>query len=282
MEIIQRNIFLSDNQSFIVRELELKDNKGIIHTHDQYELNYIVDAYGKRFVAGNISNFMPGDLIFIGPDVPHCWEIENKEMMPRAITIHFNKEFFENSLNQLPELSFLQVLTRKARHGLFIKGIDQQKLQSLYEGLTEDNPLESLIKVFRLLRYVASVEESLLLANFDYVLGYDIQQNNRIKKIHEYVFHNFKSNIALSDIASLIGISEGAFCAYFKKYTKKTFFTFLKETRIRYACKLLIEDFDKPISVICYECGYNNTTNFYRQFKEITRMNPKNYREKHK
>ncbi len=279
MDIIERTVFLPENQSFIIRELELKNNKGVIHTHEKYELNFIVDAYGRRFVAGNISNFVPGDLIFMAPGVPHCWEIDNKDLMPKAITIHFIRDFFENFLVKIPELGFLQSFIKKSNKGLFIKGVDPKNILLLLNKAKKKGSFESFMSMLQLLRYISSIKETHILANNTFSWDMELPQNQRLRKIYEYVFFNFQNNIALSEIASLIGLTEGAFCSFFKKNTKKTFFTFLKEIRVVYACKLLIQDQDKPVSDICFESGFNNHANFNRQFKEITNMTPKEYRE---
>ena len=108
MEVIERTVVLPENQSFIIRKIELKNNKGVIHHHgNKYELNFIIDAVGRRFVAGNISNFWPGDLLFMAPGVPHCWEIDNKDEDPMAITIHFKEELLNSVASLIPELGFL-------------------------------------------------------------------------------------------------------------------------------------------------------------------------------
>ncbi|HUX59480.1 MAG TPA: AraC family transcriptional regulator [Bacteroidales bacterium] len=279
MEILERLVIIPDNQSFIIRELELKNNKGILHTHQTYELNYIKDAYGRRFVAGNISNFVPGDLILMAPDVPHCWEIDNKEIQPKAITIHFKSALFEYALCAIPELEFVNNLIKESKHGVFIKGVDTNILMLLFcELFANKSAFENILGILNLLREIALSEDVQLLANPEFILNIDLHQNQRLKKIYEYIFYNFKNNIKLNEVASSIGLSEGAFCAFFKKSTKKTFSHFIKEVRIGYACKLINADRDKPISAICFESGYNTFANFNRQFKEVTNMNPKEYR----
>jgi len=279
MEIIERTVVLPVNQSFLIRELELKHNKGIIHTHNKYELNFILDAVGRRFISGNISKFLPGDLVFMAPGVPHCWEIDNKEINPKAIAIHFNREFFEQYIMNIPEFLFLQQLVKKSKYGLFIKGIDPQILENmLFEIIDSEGSFESLLLILRLLKYIALVNDYQTLENPDFQWDPSLPQNNRLKKIYEYVFFNFQGEIRLSEVSSLLGITEGAFCAFFKKNTKKTFSDFIKDVRIGYACKLLKQDTDKLISDVCYESGYNNFANFNRQFKEITGISPKDYR----
>ena len=279
MEILERTVILPENQSFIIKETELKNNKGIIHTHDKYELNYIIDAYGRRFVSGNISKFIPGDLIFMAPGVPHCWEIDNKEMEPKAITIYFTKDFFEKGILNIPELGFLQNLINKSIHGLYIRGLDAQWLKnSLTELLSRESPFDNILEMLKLLKTIAYADDIQLLASAEFSWDTDSPQNQRLKKIYEFVFQNFQKSISLKEVSSLIGLSEGAFCAFFKRSTKKTFSNFIKEVKIGYARKLLNQDTDMPISRICFESGYNNFANFNRQFKEITNLSPKEYR----
>jgi len=283
MEIIERTVVLPENQSFLVRELGLKDNKGIIHMHNKFELNFIVDAIGRRFVSGNISRFLPGDLVFMAPGVPHCWEIDNKEINPKAIVLHFNREFFEQYIMNVPEFLFLQQLVKKSKYGLCIRGGDLQTIQNmLTDLLNSESSFESILQILKLLKYIAHVNDFQTLENPDFQWDPSLPQNNRLKKIYEYVFFNFRSEIRLNEVSSILGITEGAFCTFFKKYTKKTFSDFIKEVRIGYACKLLVQDTDKLISDVCFDSGYNNFSNFNRQFKEITGISPKEYRTRAK
>jgi AraC-like DNA-binding protein/quercetin dioxygenase-like cupin family protein len=281
MEVIERTVVLPENQSFIIRQIDLRNNKGIIHSHsNKYELNYIVDGFGRRFVAGNIANFTPGDLLFMAPGIPHCWEIDNKEANPTAITIHFKEDFLEKALSTIPELGFLKNLLKKSESGLHLKGADNTKvLRLLRDLMTIESSYRSLVQVLDILKFIANIEheETLKIAEFKW--DTDLPQNHRLKKIYEYVFFNFKENIRLNEAASIIGITEGAFCVFFKKNTKKTFSNFIKEVRIGYACKLLSEDNDMTISQICFDSGYNNFANFNRQFKEIAKVSPKEYRQ---
>jgi len=72
--------------------------------------------------------------------------------------------------------------------------------------------------------------------------------------------------------------SPAAFCRFFKKRTRKTYITFLNEVRIQEACSLLLKP-DLNISEICFQTGFNNISNFNRQFKKITGFTPKGYRK---
>jgi AraC-like DNA-binding protein len=72
-------------------------------------------------------------------------------------------------------------------------------------------------------------------------------------------------------------MQKAAFCRYFKRKTKKKFTEFVNETRIMHAQKLLSES-DKTISEVAFECGYENTSYFNRQFKLCCNTSPSVFR----
>jgi AraC-like DNA-binding protein len=89
---------------------------------------------------------------------------------------------------------------------------------------------------------------------------------------------NFSREISLGQIAKVAHISPNSFCRYFKSRVKKTFSRFLMEVRIGHACKLLAET-NRSVADICYNCGFNNFSNFNRHFKSITSRTPMAHRQ---
>lgn len=101
----------------------------------------------------------------------------------------------------------------------------------------------------------------------------------QINKILDYILKNFKQRIYISEMAQMLYMSDASFSRYFKHHTLKTFSTYVTEIRISHACRLLMEGEDN-VSQIGYACGFENLSNFYRHFKKITGVNPKEYRDK--
>ena len=89
---------------------------------------------------------------------------------------------------------------------------------------------------------------------------------------------NFTETIKLDDISSIANMTSTAFCKYFKGKTGKTFSSFVNEVRIGQACKLIGNE-SLDISEICYSCGFNNLTNFNRNFKHFTKMTPTEFKK---
>ena len=105
-----------------------------------------------------------------------------------------------------------------------------------------------------------------------------VQDNDRINMVFNYVKDHFQEQISLEEVASMASMTVPSFCRYFKKITKKTFTRFVNEYRVVHASKLLAE---KPIGIsdICFESGFNNFSHFNKLFKEFTGKSASQYRQ---
>jgi len=281
MKFIRHSIVVPESHSFMVNKLDISNNVEIIHSHKNYELNYIISGRGKRYVGGNITSFLPGDLVFLGPDLPHGWEVENPEDNPHSYTIHFNEGLFDSTFFNIPELESLHKLLERSTQGIYFTGIDTSLILEYFEALENLQGFDALIQILHILRFLTQIRETHLISNFHEPWMADRPDSARINKVYDFVFQNFQNEIKLMEVAELLNLSESAFCTYFKKLTKRSFFTFLTEVKIGYSCKLLLEKPDSNISQICYNSGFNNLSNFNRQFRKINNMNPREYRIKY-
>lgn len=281
MKYIRHRIVVPDSHSFQINELDLTQNTDIIHSHKNFELNYVIYGRGRRFVGGNISMYAHGDLVLMGPDLPHGWEVDNRADKPKSITIHFKEDLFDSKLFSIPEFNSLQNLLEKARHGICFKEVDSQLIEQYFEELNHLHGFESMIQILKILGYLITVTDTQIISSSDFNFNQNERELENINKIYDYVFRNFRSEVKLKSVADQVNLSESAFSAYFKKRTKKTFSKFLKEIKIGYACKLLSDSSDLNITQICFDSGFNNIANFNRQFRELTEMSPREYRLKY-
>ena len=105
-----------------------------------------------------------------------------------------------------------------------------------------------------------------------------VQDNDRINMVFNYVKDHFTEEISLETISEMASMTVPSFCRYFKKITKKTFTRFVNEYRVVHASKLLAE---KQISIanISYESGFHNFSHFNKLFKEFTGKSASQYRK---
>ena len=69
-----------NRQSFLVRRFDQWAFDGPYHFHPEYELTYITKGAGKRYVGSHMEDFSAGDLVLLGPNLPHCWKLGQQSM----------------------------------------------------------------------------------------------------------------------------------------------------------------------------------------------------------
>ena len=146
------------------------------------------------------------------------------------------------------------------------------------EAMLHMKEFDRSIALLMLLQKLAAAEYSVL-SSYGFSNVLNEEKVKRMNKVFKYITINYKENITLESIAEIAHMTPQAFCKYFKERTHKTFIEFVNEVRIGHACKLLFED-NYNILQICYESGFNNLSNFNRQFKKITGTSPIEYRKK--
>lgn len=283
MDFFVEKILVPDKNSFLVREHELGQHTSKIHSHGNYELNFIKYGWGRRYVGDNISSFQDGDLVLMGPNLPHCWEVKGAylEKPPKCIVIHFQEEFLGSEFINTPELKPVLKLLRDASQGLRFTGPHIVEVRDQLEKMLQLDGLNSLIRLLEVFGLLLEFDDYTYLSTPGYIKQANQSDFNKINKIYEYIFVNFQKDITLEEVAELANITPGAFCRYFKNKTGKTLFSFLKEVRIGYACKLLNVT-NKTVTEICYESGYNTLAHFNTQFKEVKGTTPGQYRKRSK
>ena len=280
MEFVYEKIFVPHKRSFITRKLKMDPDSDQIHSHKNFELNLITSGSGRRIVGNHISSYTKGDLVLLGPNISHCWEILEieEDSEPECIVTHFYENIISSDFFNIPELEPVVKLLKDAKNGIRFKGPKAEKVaaalkrMAIYDGL---DLYIQLLKVFNLLLKIEDREYLTLPSSLPNAYEKDQDQ---INKVYEYVFQNIQEGIKLKEAAGLVYMEPSSFCRYFKKKTNKTFMDYVKSVRIGIAAKLLAET-DKQITQICYECGYNNLANFNHYFKVIMKKTPSEYRK---
>ena len=286
-----QKIIINEGLSFIAKKLEFPHFDSDFHFHPEYELKYVLESKGKRFVGDSVENFQEGDLVLLGPNIPHYWKndpeyFESDNLRASAFLIMFSKEFLGNDFFSLPEMASVKNLLDMAIGGIRFTNIDKDSiLLKMAQATSGETPI-SIISLLDILYQLTKAEiHPLLTETFVAelpLLQYSSHSIKRLQDVHEYVIDNFHNKIQIEDVAGIANMTTFAFCKYFKKSTKKTFMAFLSELRICHAKRLLIEKQELSISDICYVSGFENLSNFNRRFKAITSMTPKEFRSEYK
>lgn len=248
------------------------------HYHPEVELVYINTGVGKRQVGTHLSNYQDGDLILIGSYLPHTGFTKGLEEGQKEIVIQFKPDIFEMAFQNLEELKRINQLLELSKKGIVFDGSIKEDIGIRMEGLQYETQIDAFLTFVKILHDLAKEKDKKILNAEGYAFISNPKENKRLKMIFNYIRDHFMEPIALEDISAQVFMTPQSFCRFFKKSTQKTFTNFLNEYRINHATKLLSET-DVDIKTICYESGFNNLSNFFRNFKKITQLTPNAYRD---
>ena len=280
-ETIHREITpLREDDCFLVFDRERSLFTFPIHFHPEYEINFIVNGTGARRVVGDhIEEIDDYELVIVGPNLYHGWENyrnTGKSLM-HEITIQFPRDIFEGGLISKNILKPVRDLLHNANRGVLFSEETAINLKSRLFGLAQKRGFDSFIEFQSLLYDLSISRGQRLLTNISFQSNSDFHNSERIEKIYNYVRANFNKRIMLEDAAELLNMSVVSFSRLIKQRTGKSFIEFVNEIRLGYATRLLIET-NKSVSEVCYQCGFNNISNFNRTFRKKQNCTPSEFR----
>ncbi|MDR1879660.1 MAG: AraC family transcriptional regulator [Tannerellaceae bacterium] len=254
-----------------------------VHIHTEYELNFVENAKGvQRIVGDSVETIGDLDLTLItGAELEHAWvdhQCQSEEI--REITFQFHPNLLSESLLSKNAFKSTEKLLRNAQRGVTFSESMIRKVKPRLERLSENSQeISSVLELIHILHDL-SLDPDYRILSSSSMNGLTCPiESRRIEKVYAYIEENYsRGDIRLADVAGMTGMTEVAFCRFIKKSTGKSFVDMLNDIRLGHAAGLLIST-TRNISEICYECGFNNLSNFNRLFLKKKKCTPKTFRE---
>ena len=249
-----------------------------VHFHSDYELNMVCNTSGKRFVGDSVENFDEFDLILLGTNLPHKWKAPTRSDT-HVITIQFDDKIVDSFLLGKRLFSPIRDMLLRSSRGLDFSDATKKLVKDKLLLLSQSHGFNTALDFYSILYDLATSQGQRLLAStsFDSSIIIRESKSRRIDTICRYIEINFAKEISLSEVASMVAMSESSFSHFFKKRTSRNFISYLNDVRIGHATKLLFET-TQSINEISFLCGYSNISNFNRIFKKIKGQTPSEYR----
>jgi AraC-like DNA-binding protein len=272
------------HNSFSVRHDRQQQFGRLLHYHPELELHFMIKGEGIRLIGDNVSHFTGGEVILLGENLPHAWkekDSDNADDYVEAIVIHFSPACLGKDFFELPEAYLIPRVFEAAKKGLLIQGESAEMVKKLMLEITQATRFERILKLLQILQIISERDETKTIASAHAFYKANENESLRLNNVIAHTLKNFKKEINLEEISVVANLSVNSFCRYFKSMTNKTYLDFLTEVRISHACRMIMEDRD-AIPIVCYDCGFNNVSNFYRHFKRFTGYTPFEYKRKYK
>lgn len=277
-------LLVSSDASFLYKNLDCKYFPNPWHFHKEYELVLINESAGTRFIGDNVCQFQSGDLCLIGSNIPHLFRNSqeyyntDEDLQASSTFIHFTKHFLGEVFFQIPEMELVNRLLNRSALALDIYGKTKKEVTGILKNMKCQNAEKRLLNLLEILMILSHSKELKPILSSSYTVS-TYGDVDKINTVFEFIIKNFDEKIYIEQIASKLHMSVASFSRYFKHHTRKTFTDYVTEIRIGHACRMLMEN-NKSISEISYESGFDNLSNFYRHFKRIMGVIPKEYRSR--
>lgn len=252
------------------------------HYHPEFEFVLVNSSTGKRMVGDHIGYFDRGDLVLMGPKLPHVWVNDSLYLKKKhheaadATVIHFTPDFIGQDIFHIPEFSSLIEILNLSSRGIHINGKESKAIASIMNNMLFESGLKRLASIFEIFDIICSMKDFDLLASPNFTTN-KTTVDNRHSKINDYILRNYHRPITLKEVANEANMATTTFCNFFKEQYRMTFIEYVTQIRIGHFCKLIAQD-DKSILEAAYICGFNSIANFNRQFKKVKGMSPSEFR----
>lgn len=252
------------------------------HKHPEIQITLIIKSSGTLVLGDYIGDFRPGDIYIIGSNVPHVFRNDsdyyqvNSNLEAQSISLFFDEHLFGPNFLTLPETQPIEYLLQQSKKGLKIHGKLKEQLSGLILEFQVKAGFDRIICLFNLLNALCKSDQYEALTTKIINIKVGEREGKRLNDIFQFTMAHYQEEIALDKIAEVANLSVTSFCRYFKQRTLKTYINFLNEVRISNACMMLRNN-KYTVFQICYRTGFNNLSNFNRNFKRITGHTPTEY-----
>lgn len=249
-----------------------------LHYHPEFQITAIVNGEGLLYAGNNMSAFAEMEVLMIGANVPHLLKNSidpNQEI--KGISLFFDNFSFGRHFFDINELSNLKSLLQDSNRVIKISGALKVVIYNKILSTLSLEKEQLIITFLEVLSLFHQADKSYINEE-QYQLELNENEGGRLNEVLTYTFKNVKQEITIEQVAKIAYLSRSQFSAFFKLHTGKTYIQFLNELRIENAC-ILLKNGHFTIEQICYEVGFQNVSNFVRQFKKVKQLTPSNYRK---
>jgi AraC-like DNA-binding protein len=250
------------------------------HFHPELELMLVERSRGVRLIGDSVQPYGPGDLVLVGPNLPHVWITNDAPAQPRhnhaiSILAQFRADFLGEALQRTPEFAPIAALLERSRYGVHFHGPGLPEAIARFRLLAKGIGVARLADLLVLLDLLARSPQRLL-CSAGHVPQLNHREAQRIEKVCHWVNRHLTGEVVQPAAAAQASLSPARFSRFFRKKMGCTFSAYVAQLRISRAMHLMVDEGMK-ISDACFASGFNNLSHFNRQFRALKGMSPRAY-----
>lgn len=256
--------------------------RSLENVHEAYELARRAVTY-KAFLASSDSNIVYADGTW--EELKFDYPVSYQKLFLNTI-LAGDRQAADDLVSQLFEKYIHQNRYSQPKLQQMIVMLMSHMLGSLVQEGYDIGELMDEVSLLNLQKYRDSSElQSYIHSTVGLMMDYVHEVRNErsfppyIREALLYMEQHYERNIAISDVAEVVGISSGHLGRLFKAETGKPPLEYLTEYRLEQGKKLL-RDESRSLQNISEAIGYNDVHTFIRFFKKYEGITPGEYRKK--
>ena len=262
-----------DSQFEYKHILKYREVFPLLHRHDFYELVLITHGSMKHYINDSWFTLAKGNLLFIRPEDFHSFRFRGGECQFLNLAIHASaiEEMFTYLGRGFDPGSFLEPAFPPQ---LMLTAMEFEEILALFDRLNT-LPVTDKQRLNTELRCILiTVFSRFFLNRTEEEESYPEWLSTVISKMKKPE-HFREGKQAIRDLACR---SDEHISRSFRKYLGKTPTQFVNELRLNYAANQLRFS-HRRITDIAFESGFENQSNFHRQFRKMFQLTPQAFRK---
>jgi len=254
------------------------------HHHPEYELTLTLNSRGHRYISNDVALYEDGDLVLVGPNVPHSWSSVERIDPAKpyiALVIWFSEAWAESLVKLCPEMGALRTVLSAAQTALHFSDATSRELRPIIESMVDQDAAQRLVSLLVVLNKLSQDANARKIAAARIPdAASQVTEDARIRRVLDYIHAHYTSALGLPALAEMACVSVSAFHRMFRKHTRCTALDYIVRLRIGHACSLLMQG-NLAVSMIAEQVGYSSQALFNRQFKTLKGVTPSEFRRQH-
>lgn len=264
---------------FYLRELESLPFEW--HYHPEYELTLTLNSRGERYIGDHIASYDAGDLVMLGPNLPHSWasnECPDPDKPHQVYVLWFSQAWVDQLSTAFPEFSDLHAFLDQSRRGIHWSKDVSQALQPLLLKLPRASHRQRFTLLLTILDTLQATEPTPLASTRFHSLDTQGAEQRQLSALLDSIHQHYADDLKLETLAAQHHMSQSTLNRFFRRQMNQSVHQYLTQVRLSHACAYLIQG-DTPINLVAELSGFRNLANFNRLFRRHKQMTPRAFRQ---
>lgn len=246
-------------------------------THPFVKIVYVLCGSGTFYLDGKKTSFSGGDVISVAPGIRNRIEDDPAEASSLYVCCIAKSVLrFDGDLVD-------RIRTGTVRgDGHFANRVSGtlRRMVHTQDSQAADRPIAMVLDALRLVQWIIESRTGSKQSQRPQVVGPEDSIDESVRRYIDSLPARFFEHASIDQAAASLGISRRSFTDAFARQTGQTWLTYVRGLAIDHARRRLAET-NLPIVSVAFECGFNDLSTFYRQFKSQCGQSPARYRAHH-